>query len=197
MRERVCHASVTRRVASSNNPALTRPSTLLARSNRSSVTLSLCGRSIASPPPPTERMAPDQCLDDLSQVCRVYCSPSPLIPAPDHRLYPLLRCRRAPLEQPLDIVTEDLLLDEGAELEYSPCPDRDFPGGYQLRSELYRQAWTKCLTRIQVLSLWCLLVCIVELLSGSFACDPLSSRVQYSRTNSRSIHECSSGFAVY
>jgi hypothetical protein len=48
--------------------------------------------------PPAERMAPDQRLDDLSQVRRVRYPLSPLTPAPDHRLHPLLRSRRVPSE---------------------------------------------------------------------------------------------------
>lgn len=60
-------------------------------------------------PPPTEPMTPDQRLDDLSQVGHLRSSLSPLIPAPDHRLHPSYRSRRAPPEQSFNIFTEDLL----------------------------------------------------------------------------------------
>lgn len=36
--------------------------------------------------------------------------------------------------------------------EYSPFHERDFPGGYVARFDLYRAAWKKCLDRIEVRS---------------------------------------------
>lgn len=40
----------------------------------------------------------------------------------------------------------DQLLAEG----YSPFDERDLPGGYASRLKLYRAAWQKCLSRIEV-----------------------------------------------
>jgi hypothetical protein len=40
----------------------------------------------------------------------------------------------------------DQLLVEG----YAPFEERDFPGGYVPRYNLYKAAWKKCLDRIQV-----------------------------------------------
>jgi origin recognition complex subunit 3 len=34
--------------------------------------------------------------------------------------------------------------------EYSPFHERDLPGGYVARFDLYRAAWKKCLDRIEV-----------------------------------------------
>lgn len=36
--------------------------------------------------------------------------------------------------------------------EYSPFHERDFPGGYVTRFDLYKTAWKKCLDRMEVRS---------------------------------------------
>ena len=41
--------------------------------------------------------------------------------------------------------------------EYSPFHERDLPGGYVTRFDLYRAAWKRCLDRMKVRSTFCLL----------------------------------------